>query len=575
MSSQGRKPSDLIPSRWLKCPPKSFELLTNKFLIFKTPLSRVYDSQVKDDIFQVQLVFQSMKNRRAKLGLWIDLTNTTRYYDKTEVEQNDCRYVKLQCEGRRGTPSAAQTKSFITLCHNFIRQYPLEIIGVHCTHGFNRSGFLVVSYLVEMLDWELGAAIAEFARIRPPGIYKEDYLIELYKRYDDVEYAPKAPPLPDWCFEEKLNMKRMIEENDDDDFEEGVSDAKRHCGQGSENPKFMEGVSGVEAVSGPLKKEIQDTVRRICEWNRSDFPGSQPVSLDCNNIHLLSKKPYTVSWKADGVRYMLYIKDRNQVYCIDRDNNIFHVKNLTFPHKNDLRSHVTSTLLDGEMVLDKLENGGSRPRYLVYDAVSVCGKSVKDEPFDLRYKLIEKDICAPREKATINGQLNKLKEPFSIRRKEFREVMLAEKFLSESFKKSLSHPPDGLIFQPSKDPYVPGKCPDVLKWKPLSLNSVDFRLKIEYESGEGILRRPIGKLFTGDNTYFGQLKSVKNLKHLDSKIVECTYDGTTDKWVFMRERTDKSFPNSFDTAKSVCNSIKNPISEKYLLDFISGNAFIE
>lgn len=151
------------------------------------------------------------------------------------------------------------------------------------------------------------------------------------------------------------------------------------------------------------------------------------------------------------MRYMLYIRDRNQVYCIDRDNNVFLVKNLTFPHKNDLKCHVTGTLLDGEMVLDKLENGGSRPRYLVYDAISVNGKSVKDEPFDLRYKLIEKDICAPRERATINGQLNKLKEPFSIRRKEFREAMLAEKFLSESFKKSLSHPPDGLIFQPSKD----------------------------------------------------------------------------------------------------------------------------
>ena len=25
--------------------------------------------------------------------------------------------------------------------------------GVHCTHGFNRSGFLICAFLVEMEDW--------------------------------------------------------------------------------------------------------------------------------------------------------------------------------------------------------------------------------------------------------------------------------------------------------------------------------------------------------------------------------------------------------------------------------------
>lgn len=34
---------------------------------------------------------------------------------------------------------------------------------------------------------------------RPPGIYKQDYLEELYKRYDDAEFTPAAPSRPDWC----------------------------------------------------------------------------------------------------------------------------------------------------------------------------------------------------------------------------------------------------------------------------------------------------------------------------------------------------------------------------------------
>ena len=43
----------------------------------------------------------------------------------------------------------------LSALHNpckFIRQKPLEIIGIHCTHGFNRTGFLLISYLVEVSD---------------------------------------------------------------------------------------------------------------------------------------------------------------------------------------------------------------------------------------------------------------------------------------------------------------------------------------------------------------------------------------------------------------------------------------
>lgn len=46
------------------------------------------------------------------------------------------------------------------------------------------------------------AAVAAFAHARAPGIYKEDYLKELFRRYGDVDDAPPAPELPDWCFED-------------------------------------------------------------------------------------------------------------------------------------------------------------------------------------------------------------------------------------------------------------------------------------------------------------------------------------------------------------------------------------
>lgn len=41
-------------------------------------------------------------------------------------------------------------------------------------------------------------------------------------------------------------------------------------------------------------------------------------------------------------------------------------------------------------------------------------------------------------------------------------------------------------------------------------------------------------------------QATKELKQYDNKIIECTFADNT--WVFMRQRVDKSFPNSYDTA---------------------------
>lgn len=53
--------------------------------------------------------------------------------------------------------------------------------------------------------FSVDAAVQAFAAARPPGIYKEDYLQELYKRFDNADDTPMAPALPDWCNGEQLS----------------------------------------------------------------------------------------------------------------------------------------------------------------------------------------------------------------------------------------------------------------------------------------------------------------------------------------------------------------------------------
>ncbi|XP_023615106.1 mRNA-capping enzyme isoform X6 [Myotis lucifugus] len=522
------------------------------------------------------------------MGLLVDLTNTSRFYDRNDIEKEGIKYIKLQCKGHGECPTTENTETFIRLCERFNERSPPELIGVHCTHGFNRTGFLICAFLVEKMDWSIEAAVATFAQARPPGIYKGDYLKELFRRYGDIEEAPAPPVLPDWCFEDDE------EEDEDEDGKKepepgsSASFGKRRKERLKLGAIFLEGITvkGVTQVTTqPKLGEVQQKCRQFCGWEGSGFPGAQPVSMDKQNIKLLEQNPYKVSWKADGTRYMMLIDGTNEVFMIDRDNSVFHVSNLEFPFRKDLRIHLSNTLLDGEMIIDKV-NGQAVPRYLIYDIIKFNAQPVGDCDFNVRLQCIEREIINPRHEKMKTGLIDKTQEPFSVRNKPFFDIYTSRKLLEGNFAKEVSHEMDGLIFQPtgrllfgtwpfstskarlySYLKYRPGRCDDILKWKPPSLNSVDFRLKITRMGGEGLLPQNVGLLYVGGyERPFAQIKVTKDLKQYDNKIIECKFENNS--WVFMRQRTDKSFPNAYNTAMAVCNSISNPVTKEILFEFI-------
>ncbi|XP_052235215.1 mRNA-capping enzyme-like [Dreissena polymorpha] len=561
-----KRPDQGPPPRWLHCPRKG-QMIVDTFVPFKTPLDSKYDEDVPEESrFTVGMLIESQKTYKKKLGLLVDLTNTTRFYESSEVEKLGCKYVKMQCRGHGETPSKEQTIEFIQLCARFKNQKPLEMIGVHCTHGFNRTGFLIIAYIVERMDWSVDAAVQLYAQARPPGIYKQDYLQELFHRYGDIEDTPPAPVLPEWCNE--------TEEGVDDDGNLIEADGSDQNGQRKrfkaevvkKNAKFVDGVTGVKQVTDqPRLGSVQRKVQEMCGWKGSGFPGSQPVSMDINNIDFLRKKPYKCSWKADGTRFMMLIDGPDQVFMLDRDNTVFHVPKLQFPKRKDLKSHINNTLLDGEMILDTV-GGKNVPRYLVYDIIKFEGKDVGKIDFNTRLTCIEKEIIGSRNEKATQGLLDKTKEPFSVRLKPFWDIVTARKVLDGKFSSQVSHEVDGLIFQPIPDVYHPGRCQEVLKWKPPELNSVDFKLEIKtVAGGEGMLATKRAFLYvTGLANPFTEMKFTKDLKELDKKIIECSFDPVANSWKYMRERTDKSFPNHYTTAVAVCESIKYPVTKDIL-----------
>uniref|UniRef100_A0A182R1A0 mRNA-capping enzyme n=1 Tax=Anopheles farauti TaxID=69004 RepID=A0A182R1A0_9DIPT len=574
-----------IPNRWLHCPRNSNELIADRFIAFKTPLKREFQVPV-ECTFTPKMMLDLMKRRKQAIGLWIDLTNTNRFYDRDEIQDGETRYIKLQCRGHGETPSPEQVKAFIEIVEEFSQENPLKTIGVHCTHGFNRTGFLIVSYMVDQMDCAVDAAIMAFARARPPGIYKEDYIKELYRLYGDVKDAPPAPALPAWCLEYDDGDGEEQQQEDDDDQNRpkgtkrsanengggGGSASKRKRLAYNPNAVFMDGVPNVSLVTDEtLIATLQQRVRTMCGSKLQGFPGAQPVSMDMHNIRYLKEMPYRVSWKADGTRYMMLIHREGEVYFIDRDNSVFAARGIRFPLLSDPNRHIADTLVDGEMVIDKY-NGANTPRYLVYDIIYFQNREVRKQRFfPERLNLIEHELIEARTRAIQQQKLNRASEPFGVRLKQFWDITQSQALLGPKFTQMLGHEPDGLIYQPSIDPYESGVCLRVLKWKPHHMNSIDFRLVIREETQVGMLRGTIGHLYVGGMEQpYAQIRLTKELRKLNNKIIECKYDR---EWILMRERTDKSFPNSFETAKNVWESIRNPVTVERLMAVIKNEAF--
>uniref|UniRef100_A0A914I8X6 mRNA guanylyltransferase n=1 Tax=Globodera rostochiensis TaxID=31243 RepID=A0A914I8X6_GLORO len=457
--------------------------------------------------------------------------------------------------GHEEAPTAEQTTAFIETIERFVGKNSDDVIVVHCTHGFNRTGFLISAYLYEKCGMSIEMAVREFAECRPNGIYKQHYLDDLRQRYgDEDEDEMTSPGKPLWGNAAETNngigagvggmtassTSTSSESNNVNHTKNSHLDRSGKCA-----PQFIDGkVSDVNYVEDQsVRRNVQEKTRLFCGHGSKVFPGSQPVSLEGphgnNNIEFLAQEPYMVSWKADGVRYLVLIEGKGQVYAFDRDNNPFLIKNMAFIRQQkqakpslEEDDFVHDTLVDAEMVIDHAENR-EIPRLLIYDLIQFQGQDLRQKPFNVRFEMIENELIRPRTEAFKAGLLKREAEPIG--------KLLEPGFLS-------CHEVDGLVFQPVNGGYVAGRFDKLLKWKPPEQSTIDFRLDIK--------------------------KATRHLLQYNNKIIECKFAKETGRWEFMRERTDKSHPNALSTAESVWSTIQNPINKNDLLYFISRRAYV-
>jgi len=450
---------------------------------------------------------------------------------------------------------------------------------VHCTHGFNRTGFMIVNFIlrcginVKMSENTLEQALEKFASTRRPGIYKDHYIETLYK-YHHMRRpsALKTPPVPDW--------KGV-------DSPPGSPSAEEVDLPVQPNETFAHDDPLGEDIHPEMADMIKRAVMEVCMGNTNQrnlrFPGSQPVSLDLQNMSMLAARRYYVTWKADGTRYMLLLR-ADGTYLIDRKFKITRVE-MRFPALDMTPHHFT--LLDGEMVVDTdIVSGVKTRRFLVYDLMMSRGRSFVSRSFERRFQAIHDEVIKPRgldkqNCAAGKGSYDYGAELFSTRRKDFWQLQTSKKVLDQMIP-SMSHESDGLIFQSWQDPYKPGTCDELLKWKFASHNSVDFLLKLDGQGKPGLFlletrgRRKEHVPLPGAKFVLPEGPELPgSIQECDGKIVECRFLQEENAWEMMRFRTDKDTANAYFVYEKVLKSINDNITEDKLLTHINqviGNA---
>ncbi|NXT86121.1 DUS11 phosphatase, partial [Zapornia atra] len=169
--------------RWTDYVPLGRRMPGTRFIAFKVPLKKSFDHNLHpEERFSPRDLIKKIKEQKEELGLIIDLTYTTRYYGPEELPATLC-YSKILTMGHE-IPNKHTIFQFKCVVKKFLRDNKDndKLIGVHCTHGLNRTGYLVCRYLIDVEGMEPHTAIELFNRARGHPIERLNYIQDLCKR---------------------------------------------------------------------------------------------------------------------------------------------------------------------------------------------------------------------------------------------------------------------------------------------------------------------------------------------------------------------------------------------------------
>jgi mRNA guanylyltransferase len=317
------------------------------------------------------------------------------------------------------------------------------------------------------------------------------------------------------------------------------------------------------------------------------------------------------------------IKACQEVYLIDRKNEYrrqhpalffpFHeipptekaCRALDMSMVGDRYAVRKDTLLDGELVWDVHRDGTRTLRLLLFDCVVLDGTSMAQRPLSKRYGRLNELFLPPFRQFLRDNPHAANDAPYEVKVKPMKLAYGITSVLQMI--PTLEHGNDGLIFTCIGSGYVSGTDPKIVKWKPPSENSIDFKLRLRFPPD--YMRDPRGYLPDLDAKPMFQLEEYMGRdeyryfdwlwledeewehwkasgEQLDDRIVECYWDpqggpldsmqidpapeykegaGRLPAWRLLRIRDDKHDGNHTTVVQKILRSIIDGVEEEELV----------
>lgn len=258
-------------------------------------------------------------------------------------------------------------------------------------------------------------------------------------------------------------------------------------------------VPSVHQITNPTKLYyIKSRVSTL--WGfpnvRKYNPTPNPISIERKDLGQLTKKPYMISEKSDGVQYLLLLDTWPMKLCggrfptpcalmINRNYDVYEVQVVA------QADYFQGTLFIGEMVWEYEGKASAPPRqlFLAFELVAFKGNTmVEHRDYMARYMTMINVLSTPNQDVTRNPRKwlevaetladhGKIvcegnRYALAFRPKRCVPINCLKQLWQQH--SSLRHQSDGLIFTPVHSPIGHGTQPDLFKWKPH--HTLDFEV---------------------------------------------------------------------------------------------------
>ncbi|KAH6894975.1 mRNA guanylyltransferase [Coprinopsis sp. MPI-PUGE-AT-0042] len=342
----------------------------------------------------------------------------------------------------------------------------------------------------------------------------------------------------------------------------------------------------------PMEQGLKRHVAQLCRLDHDRFPGSQPISFSQRDLERLEKQDFWVCEKSDGIRVLFLIaydpsQDSQSVFLIDRMNEYRELQGFVFPHHQDMRKQLKNTLVDGELVIDvDPATKKETMRFLAFDCLVIDDENVMSKTLDKRYGRLQAWLYKPYAKMLADHPHMGQQQPFSVKIKETNFSYHVDKVFAVDIP-NLQHGNDGLIYTCVSTPYTPGTDNNIMKWKPPSENSIDFKLVLRFPphprnpSEPDFMAKPLFLLhiWCGDDRGVAKYEPYDDMyvdddewerlklsgEQIDDRIVEVHWDLSLNRWRMMRFRDDKPNGNHKSVVDKIIQSIADGVEKDALL----------